>query len=83
MQLGHSGPKGSTQLGWETMDAPLEQGNWAVMGPSPVAWSPSNQVPREMTRADMDSVRDEFVRAATWPSARASTCWNCTTPTAT
>ena len=26
MQLGHSGPKGSTQLGWETMDAPLAQG---------------------------------------------------------
>ena len=34
------------------------------MGPSPVAWSPDNQVPREMTRADMDTVRDAFVRAA-------------------
>ena len=39
IQLGHSGPKGSTQLGWETMDAPLAHGNWPVMGPSPVAWS--------------------------------------------
>ena len=38
--------------------------NWPVIGPSPVAWSPRNQVPREMTRADMDTVRDEFVRAA-------------------
>jgi anthraniloyl-CoA monooxygenase len=64
MQLGHSGPKGSTQLGWETMDAPLASGNWEVMGPSPVAWSPDNQVPREMTQADMDEVRGEFVRAA-------------------
>ena len=64
IQLGHSGPKGSTQLGWETMDAPLAHGNWPVMAPSPVAWSPANQVPREMTRADMDDVRDEFVRAA-------------------
>jgi anthraniloyl-CoA monooxygenase len=64
IQLGHSGPKGSTQLGWETMDAPLAQGNWSVMGPSPVAWSPNNQVPREMTLADMDKVRAEFVRAA-------------------
>ena len=64
MQLGHSGPKGSTQLGWETMDAPLASGNWEIMGPSPVAWSPDNQVPREMTRADMDEVRREFVRAA-------------------
>jgi anthraniloyl-CoA monooxygenase len=64
MQLGHSGPKGSTQLGWEDPDAPLAKGNWTIIGPSPVAWSPDNQVPREMTRADMDTVRDEFVRAA-------------------
>jgi anthraniloyl-CoA monooxygenase len=64
MQLGHSGPKGSTQLGWETMDAPLPSGNWEVMAPSPVGWSPRNQVPREMARTDMDLVRDQFVRAA-------------------
>jgi len=65
MQLGHSGPKGSTQLGWEDVDAPLTEGNWPVIGPSPIAWSPQNQVPREMTRADMDTVRDQFVRSAT------------------
>src|SRR5258706_3252652 len=64
MQLGHSGPKGSTQLGWEDADAPLAENNWQVIGPSPIAWSPRNQVPREMTRADMDTVRDDFVRAA-------------------
>jgi anthraniloyl-CoA monooxygenase len=64
MQLGHSGPKGSTQLGWEESDAPLPSGNWPVIAPSPVAWSPLNQVPREMTRADMDAVRDQFVAAA-------------------
>jgi anthraniloyl-CoA monooxygenase len=64
LQLGHSGPKGSTQLGWEEMDAPLADGNWEVMGPSPVPWSPRNQVPRAMTQSDMDRVRDEFVRAA-------------------
>jgi len=64
IQLGHSGPKGSTQLGWEDADTPLTADNWPVIGPSPIAWSPGNQVPREMTRADMDRVRDEFVRAA-------------------
>jgi anthraniloyl-CoA monooxygenase len=63
-QLGHAGPKGSTQLGWEEMDAPLPEGNWEILGPSPVPWSPRNQVPREMTRADMDLVRDQYVRAA-------------------
>ncbi len=64
IQLGHSGPKGSTQLGWETIDTPLKSGNWQVIAPSPVAWSPENQTPREMTCADMDKVRDDFVRAA-------------------
>ena len=64
MQLGHSGPKGSTQLGWETMDAPLAHGNWQVMAPSAVAWSRDNQLPRQMTRADMEEVRAQFVRAA-------------------
>jgi len=64
IQLGHSGLKGSTQLGWEVSDAPLLQNNWEVIGPSQVPWSPDNQIPREMTRADMDQVRDEFVRSA-------------------
>jgi anthraniloyl-CoA monooxygenase len=64
VQLGHSGPKGSTQLGWEDADAPLPRDNWEVIGPSPIAWSARNQVPREMTRADMDAVRADFVRAA-------------------
>ena len=64
IQLGHSGAKGSTQLGWETMDAPLSRGNWEVVAPSPVPWSTDNQTPREMTRADMNKVRNDFVRAA-------------------
>jgi anthraniloyl-CoA monooxygenase len=63
-QLGHSGAKGSTQLGWEDMDAPLKSGNWPVLAPSEVAWSPRNQRPHAMTRADMDRVRDQFVAAA-------------------
>ena len=64
MQLGHAGAKGSTQLGWEEMDAPLARGNWELIAPSPVAWSPRNQTPREMSRGDMDRVRDDFVSAA-------------------
>ncbi len=64
LQIGHSGRKGSTQLGWERMDHPLDSGNWEVIAPSALAYLPESQVPREMTRADMDRVRDEFVRAA-------------------
>jgi anthraniloyl-CoA monooxygenase len=63
LQLGHSGGKGSTQLGWETMDAPLAHGNWPLIAASDVSWTGSNQRPRPMTRADMDTVRDQFVAA--------------------
>jgi anthraniloyl-CoA monooxygenase len=63
LQLGHSGGKGSTKLGWEGNDVPLDEGNWPVMAASDVRWSPVNQMPRAMTRADMDMVRDQFVAA--------------------
>ncbi|HEX8620772.1 MAG TPA: bifunctional salicylyl-CoA 5-hydroxylase/oxidoreductase [Allosphingosinicella sp.] len=63
LQLGHSGPKGSTKVGWEGYDVPLDSGNWPVMAASDVPWSAANQVPRPMTRDDMERVRDEFVAA--------------------
>jgi len=63
LQLGHSGPKGSTKVGWEGYDVPLDSGNWPVMAASDVPWSPANQVPRPMNRADMARVLDEFVAA--------------------
>ncbi len=64
LQLGHSGRKGSTQVGWEKMDYPLPAGNWPVVAPSPIAYLEGiSQVPIVMTRADMDKVRDDFVRA--------------------
>ena len=65
MQLGHAGPKGSTQLGWEDIDEPLAEGNWPLIAASAVPYGPHNQVPRAMTRADMDRVKADFVRAAT------------------
>jgi len=63
-QIGHSGRKGSTKLMWEGIDEPLSDGGWQVIGPSPIPYSPRNQTPVPMTRADMLRVRDEFVRAA-------------------
>jgi anthraniloyl-CoA monooxygenase len=62
-QIGHSGRKGSTKLMWEGIDEPLPDGNWPVIGPSAVPYGPRNQVPRAMTRADMDRVLDQFVWA--------------------
>lgn len=66
MQLGHAGPKGSTQLGWEDIDEPLPEGNWPLIAASAVPYGPRNQLPRAMTCADMDHVLADFVRAATW-----------------
>src|SRR4051795_6915508 len=63
-QIGHSGRKGSTCLLWEGDHLPLEEGNWPLIAPSPLPYFPGvSQVPREMTRADMDAVRDEFMAA--------------------
>ncbi len=64
IQLGHAGRKGSTRVGWEGYDEPLAEGNWPLIAASPIPYGPHNQIPREMTRADMDRVRDQFVVAA-------------------
>ncbi|OYX41050.1 MAG: oxidoreductase [Rhodobacterales bacterium 32-67-9] len=68
-QIGHSGRKGSTQLGWQDADAPLPAGNWETLGPSAIGWG-ANPAPRAMTRADMVRLTAEFV-AATEMAARA------------
>jgi anthraniloyl-CoA monooxygenase len=64
LQLGHSGRKGSTQLGWEEADYPLPADNWPVVSASPLPYFEGiSQIPRPLTRGDMDKVRDDFVRA--------------------
>jgi anthraniloyl-CoA monooxygenase len=49
---------------WEGIDEPLADGNWEVVGPSAVPYSPANQVPRELSRAELDAITAEFVAAA-------------------
>ncbi len=66
LQIGHAGAKGSSCEPWTGggMDQPLPQGNWPLLAASARPYLPDGQVPRAMTRADMDRVRDEFVAAA-------------------
>ncbi|MGA9273935.1 MAG: bifunctional salicylyl-CoA 5-hydroxylase/oxidoreductase [Candidatus Cybelea sp.] len=64
LQLGHSGPKGSTKLMWEGMDQPLDAENWPVVGPSAIPYAPINQVPSELSNPEMDAILAAFVRAA-------------------
>ncbi|WP_423126224.1 bifunctional salicylyl-CoA 5-hydroxylase/oxidoreductase [Kocuria palustris] len=63
-QLGHSGRKGSTKLMWEGIDEPLPEGNWETLGPSALPYGEGNTPPREITREQMDEVRQQFVDAA-------------------
>lgn len=63
IQIGHSGRKGSTKVMWEGIDQPLESGNWPIIAPSAIPYLPHSQVPREMTRADMDAVTADFVES--------------------
>ena len=60
-QIGHSGRKGSTRIGWEGMDQPLETGNWKLLSASAIPWSDDNDTPREITRSEMDEIREQFV----------------------
>ena len=61
LQIGHSGPKGSTQLGWEQTDEPLAEGNWPLIAASAIAYGEQNQTPRAMSRDDMNRVTAKFV----------------------
>ena len=63
LQLGHAGRKGATKLMWDGIDRPLAEGGWEVLSASPLPYFPDSQVPREMSRADMERVTAEFVQA--------------------
>ncbi|GAA2534711.1 bifunctional salicylyl-CoA 5-hydroxylase/oxidoreductase [Streptomyces fimbriatus] len=64
VQLGHSGRKGSTKLMWEGMDEPLDDGNWPLVAASPLPYKPGSQLPRELSRAQLTDIREQFASAA-------------------
>ena len=63
LQLGHAGRKGSTKLSWEGDSEPLDSGNWEIVAPSPLPYYPQSQVPRALSRADMDAIIADYVEA--------------------
>jgi anthraniloyl-CoA monooxygenase len=65
LALNHAGRRGATQFGTHTPpDRPLREGAWPLLAPSALPYTQKSQVPREMTREDMQRVREEFVGAA-------------------
>ncbi|ARX87108.1 salicylyl-CoA 5-hydroxylase [Streptomyces alboflavus] len=70
VQLGHSGRKGSTKLMWDGIDEPLPTGNWPLVAPSPLPYTPANQTPHALSVAELPAIREEFTAAA----RRAAAC---------
>jgi anthraniloyl-CoA monooxygenase len=64
LQLGHAGRKGATKLMWDGMDRPLEEGGWDTVSASAIPYFPDSQVPRELDRATMTRIKQDFVDAA-------------------
>ncbi|MEH6608923.1 MAG: bifunctional salicylyl-CoA 5-hydroxylase/oxidoreductase [Halioglobus sp.] len=68
IQLAHAGPKGATKEPWNwdpaILDEPLPAGeDWPLVSPSAVPFDAHMQVPGEISREQMDEVRDQFVAA--------------------
>jgi len=63
MQLAHAGRKGSTKRPWEGADQPLTVGGWPLLAASAIPYKKDSPTPRAMTRADMDAVTRDFLRA--------------------
>lgn len=64
IQLAHAGRKASCNLPWEGDDPLRDDTAWQTIGPSAIPFGDGWHTPREMTREDMDAVRDAFVASA-------------------
>ncbi|KQZ29707.1 salicylyl-CoA 5-hydroxylase [Mesorhizobium sp. Root552] len=63
IQLGHAGRKGATKVAWEGTDQPVERDGWPLISASAIPYLDHSDMPREMTREDMDRVIADFVSA--------------------
>jgi len=76
IQIGHSGPKGSTNAPWEHsgMDQPLPENNWPLLSASATPYLPNGPLPQAMSKAQMKDLIQQFV-ACTQRAARAGFDW--------
>ncbi|KAF9067009.1 NADH:flavin oxidoreductase 1 [Rhodocollybia butyracea] len=66
IQLAHSGRKGSTVSPYLHLNAPATAivGGWQPVGASPIPFSPVNETPAELTKADIQRIVKAFVDGA-------------------
>jgi anthraniloyl-CoA monooxygenase len=76
MQIGHAGPKGSTNAPWDGdgADRPLPAGNWPLVAASALPYLEGGAVPQAMSIEQMKRIKDDFV-AATKRAAAAGFDW--------
>lgn len=63
VQLGHAGRKGATDVLWKGAGPLPPEQAWELVAPSPLAWDPNSQTPRELSKKDMAAIRAQFVAA--------------------
>ncbi|MEY4283177.1 MAG: hypothetical protein RL467_733 [Actinomycetota bacterium] len=64
VQIGHAGAKGATKLAWDGIDKPVETDSWSLISASPEQYLAGvSQTSREMTRGDMDRVKEDFINS--------------------
>jgi anthraniloyl-CoA monooxygenase len=65
LQIGHAGRKGATRRGWEGMDLPLDEDQaWPILSASALPFRAESRLPAEISREQMDRVREDFLSAA-------------------
>ncbi len=66
IQLAHAGRKASHQVPWEggKQIPPDEENGWETLAPSPLAFAPGDQAPRELDQAGIEKIKTDFKAAA-------------------
>lgn len=64
LQLGHAGPKGATNLGWEGAFTPLTKNKWKLIAASPTPYTTQSQIPQSASKKQMEQVLQNFAAAA-------------------
>jgi anthraniloyl-CoA monooxygenase len=61
IQLGHSGRKGCSKIPWEEQ---FQGKKWELLSASAIPFNENSSCPKEMTLADMQLVKNQFVQAS-------------------
>lgn len=65
IQIGHAGRKGSSHKPWDGgLGLKAGEDPWETIAPSAIPFGAEWPAPREITRADMDRIREAFINAA-------------------